>query len=203
MARPQARAAPQGQGESEGQDEPAHVLYVGRLPHGFYERELRQYFSQFGTVTKVRVSRNKKTARAKHYAFLEFKDARVCRVAAEAMDGYILMERALKCRQVPPSVLHPETFKGANKRFKQIPWTRIARERHNKPRSAAGRQRLAQRLRSREKAKQQRIREAGIDYDVPSLAPQSSSARSYDSASELAQGEGTKKKASSRAACKE
>lgn len=30
------------------------------------------FFGQFGTVTKVRVSRNKKTGKAKHYAFLEF-----------------------------------------------------------------------------------------------------------------------------------
>lgn len=36
------------------------VIYVGRLPHGFYETQLKEYFSQFGTVTKVHVSRNKK-----------------------------------------------------------------------------------------------------------------------------------------------
>lgn len=36
------------------------VIYVGRLPHGFYESQLKDYFSQFGTVTKVHVSRNKK-----------------------------------------------------------------------------------------------------------------------------------------------
>ena len=36
------------------------VIYVGHLPHGFYEAQLKDYFSQFGTVTKVHVSRNKK-----------------------------------------------------------------------------------------------------------------------------------------------
>lgn len=36
------------------------VVYVGHLPHGFYEAELKGYFSQFGTVRKVRVARNKK-----------------------------------------------------------------------------------------------------------------------------------------------
>ena len=30
------------------------------------------YFSQFGLVTKVRVSRNKKTGNSKHYAFVQF-----------------------------------------------------------------------------------------------------------------------------------
>ena len=38
------------------------VIYVGRLPHGFYETQLKGYFSQFGTVTKVHVSRNKKVS---------------------------------------------------------------------------------------------------------------------------------------------
>ena len=36
------------------------IVYVGHLPHGFYEEELRSYFSQFGAVVKVKVARNKK-----------------------------------------------------------------------------------------------------------------------------------------------
>jgi len=36
------------------------VLYLGHIPHGFYEDQLRSYFSQFGTVTRLRLSRNKK-----------------------------------------------------------------------------------------------------------------------------------------------
>ena len=36
------------------------MIYVGHLPHGFYERQLKDYFSQFGKVTRVHVSRTKK-----------------------------------------------------------------------------------------------------------------------------------------------
>lgn len=36
------------------------MLYLGRLPHGFYEDQLKAYFAQFGTVTRLRLSRNKK-----------------------------------------------------------------------------------------------------------------------------------------------
>ena len=47
--------------ESEGDVSMSRgVIYVGHLPHGFYEAQLKDYFSQFGTVTKVHVSRNKK-----------------------------------------------------------------------------------------------------------------------------------------------
>jgi nucleolar protein 15 len=40
------------------------VIYLGRIPHGFYEDEMRGYFSQFGTVTRLRLSRNKKVRNA-------------------------------------------------------------------------------------------------------------------------------------------
>jgi hypothetical protein len=36
------------------------VISISRLPHGFYEDQLRAYFSQFGEVLRLRVSRNKK-----------------------------------------------------------------------------------------------------------------------------------------------
>ena len=42
------------------QTEDRGVLFIGRLPHGFYEDQLKAYFSQFGNVTRLRVSRNKK-----------------------------------------------------------------------------------------------------------------------------------------------
>ena len=42
------------------QTEERGIIYLGRIPHGFYEDQLRAYFSQFGTITRLRVSRNKK-----------------------------------------------------------------------------------------------------------------------------------------------
>lgn len=36
-----------------------------------------EYFSQFGKVTKVRLSRNKKNGKSKGYAFLEFSSTEV------------------------------------------------------------------------------------------------------------------------------
>ncbi len=48
-------------------------LVCRNLPHGFFEKQLLAFFSQFGKLTHVRLSRNKKTGHAKHYAFLEFQ----------------------------------------------------------------------------------------------------------------------------------
>jgi len=38
------------------------VVYLGRIAHGFYEEEIKGYFSQFGEVTRVRLSRSKKAS---------------------------------------------------------------------------------------------------------------------------------------------
>jgi nucleolar protein 15 len=34
---------------------------------------MKAYFGQFGEVTRLRLSRNKKTGKSKHYAYVEFK----------------------------------------------------------------------------------------------------------------------------------
>ena len=36
------------------------MIYLGRVPHGFYEEQMKSYFTQFGDVTRLRLSRNKK-----------------------------------------------------------------------------------------------------------------------------------------------
>lgn len=38
------------------------TLYLGRIPHGFYEDQMKEYFSQFGDVTRVRLARNRKAS---------------------------------------------------------------------------------------------------------------------------------------------
>lgn len=41
----------------------------------------------------MRVSRSKKTGKAKHYAFLEFQHPDVAAIAADTMDGYFLFKQ--------------------------------------------------------------------------------------------------------------
>ena len=97
------------------------VVYVGRIPHGFYEDEMRSYFSQFGDITRLRISRNKKTGASKHYGFIEFRHASVAKIAAETMHNYLLFGHLLQCKLVSQEKVHPETFKGANRKFRHFP----------------------------------------------------------------------------------
>ncbi|KAF8632227.1 hypothetical protein AX15_001983 [Amanita polypyramis BW_CC] len=110
------------------------VIYIGRLPHGFFEDQLRGYFSQFGEVTRLRLSRNKKTGKSKHYAFLEFDSLSVAKIVAETMDNYLIMGHLLQCKIIPKDKVHPQLWVGANRKWRQVPRARVARDAHNKVR---------------------------------------------------------------------
>ncbi|GAX83647.1 hypothetical protein CEUSTIGMA_g11071.t1 [Chlamydomonas eustigma] len=149
--------------------EQSRVVYIGHLPHGFYEKQLLGFFSQFGKLTRVRLSRSKKSGRAKHYAFLEFQYPEVAQVAAEAMNGYFLFSQKLDVKLMPVDKIHPELFKGANRRFKNVPWSKLERRRHDKELTPAELARRVSRAIKKDKERQKKILEAGIEYEYPSL----------------------------------
>ncbi len=131
------------------------VLFLGRIPHGFHEDQMRGYFNQFGDVTRLRLSRNKRvsvsiacvfikhrslvshqTGRSKHYAFIEFDSSTVAKIVAETMDNYLLMGHILTCKVIPKDEVHPELWIGANRKWRAIPSHRMVRVQHNKVRTA-------------------------------------------------------------------
>ncbi|KAL1742598.1 hypothetical protein HDZ31DRAFT_65828 [Schizophyllum fasciatum] len=142
------------------------VIYIGRLPHGFYEDQLKAYFTQFGDVTRLRVSRNKKTGKSKHYAFLEFDSSSVAQIVAETMDNYLLMGHILRCKVIPKDEVHPELWIGANRKYRAIPTVRINKLQHDKSRTEEEKQRVEKRLLKRQRQQQRKLAAAGIDYDM-------------------------------------
>ena len=130
------------------------MVYLSRIPHGFYEDQIRAYFSQFGEVSRVRLSRDKrvrllgvtnfsccvpkiasKTGKSKHYGFIEFLSAPVAQIVAETMDNYLLMGHILTCKVIPKDDVHPELWVGANRKWRVVPTYRLAQAQHNKVRS--------------------------------------------------------------------
>ncbi|ETW83275.1 hypothetical protein HETIRDRAFT_315159, partial [Heterobasidion irregulare TC 32-1] len=146
------------------------VVSLSRLPHGFYENQLKAYFAQFGNVTRVRLSRNKKTGRSKHYAFVEFDSSSVAQIVAETMDNYLLLGHILKCSVIPKDTIHPELWIGANRKWRVVPRDRIARVQHNKPRTEDEQQVAEKRLVKRQSERKRKLAEAGIDYDFDKVA---------------------------------
>ncbi|KAF7794821.1 hypothetical protein EIP86_005963 [Pleurotus ostreatoroseus] len=146
------------------------VIYLGRIPHGFYEDQMKAYFTQFGDVTRLRLSRSKKTGRSKHYAFIEFDSSEVAKIVAETMDNYLLMGHILRCKVIPKDEVHPELWVGANRKWRVVPHDRISRLEHNKARSEEEQEQAEKRLLRRQQRQKQKIVEAGIKYDFEAVA---------------------------------
>jgi len=146
------------------------VVYVGHIPKNFEEKEIRGFFEQFGEILRVRLSRSKKTAQSKGYAFVQFVDADVAKIVADTMNDYILCGRLLKCQFIPNNRIHKDTFKGANKHFKKIDWQAKAKEQRNRVKTAEEHQKSVLRLLKKDKLRRRKIAALGIDYDFPGYA---------------------------------
>jgi len=146
------------------------VVYLGRVPHGFYEDQMKAYFSQFGDVTRLRLSRNKNTGRSKHYAFIEFSSSAVAEIVAETMDNYLLMGHILRCKLIPKDEVHPKLWLGANRKFRRVPHDRITRLQQNKSRTEDEQAKAEKRLLRRQAEKKRKLQAAGIDYDFDAVA---------------------------------
>ena len=150
-------------------DEGPGIIYVGRIPHGFYEHEMREYFSQFGDISRLRLSRSLKTGQSKHYAFIEFKSAGVAKIVADTMNNYLIFGHLLKCKLVAPEQLHEGIWKGANKRFKAVPWNKMEGRKLEMP---VGRHQWNTRVAKeakRRQSKKEKLKEIGYEFDPPQL----------------------------------
>uniref|UniRef100_A0A1B6GMY3 RRM domain-containing protein n=1 Tax=Cuerna arida TaxID=1464854 RepID=A0A1B6GMY3_9HEMI len=89
------------------------VVYLSHIPHGFYDDQIKGYFSQFGKVTNVSVPRSK-SGRARGFAFIEFQHPEVAEIAAETMNNYLMFKRLLKAKYIPPKEQKPRHFIAAS-----------------------------------------------------------------------------------------
>ncbi|MFH1278461.1 MAG: RNA-binding protein [Candidatus Eisenbacteria bacterium] len=69
-------------------------LYVGNLPFSATEEELRELFSQHGTVHEVNVIMDRDTGRPRGFGFVQMDDAEA-NAAIQALNGTDMGGRAL------------------------------------------------------------------------------------------------------------
>ncbi|KAA8539184.1 hypothetical protein F0562_025876 [Nyssa sinensis] len=155
--------------ESKPLENTATVLYIGRIPHGFYENEMEGFFKQFGTIKRLRIARNKKTGKSKHFGFIEFESPEVAKIVADSMHNYLLFEHLLQVYLIPPERVHPKLWKGVNRRYKPLDWVQIERKRHNKERTLEEHKKLVEGIKKRDNKRRKRIEAAGIDYECPEI----------------------------------
>jgi len=185
--RTKARRLVEAQAKADAEDEeddeplePRGVIYLGHVPNGFFEPQMRKFFSQFGKVTRLRLSRSKKNAQSKGYAFIEFEEESVAKIVAETMNKYMLFEKTLVCHLLPPEKQHPALFKSSGKKMLNLSGLRrkLAREIHNdRPLVKVDGEQLPLTTLTQDKKQKRRARklqavlgELGVDYDTTDIA---------------------------------
>ncbi|XP_047457832.1 MKI67 FHA domain-interacting nucleolar phosphoprotein [Mugil cephalus] len=146
------------------------VVYVGHLPVGLFEPQLRSYFGQFGNILRLRLSRSKKTGGSKGYAFVEFDCDEVAKIVAETMNNYLMGERLIQCHVIPPEKVHEKMFVGSHREFKKPSLPAV--KRYNTKHSAEQIAKMTEKLLRKESKLRKRLAARGIDYDFPGFASQ-------------------------------
>ncbi|KAJ6660916.1 hypothetical protein lerEdw1_016936 [Lerista edwardsae] len=141
------------------------VIYLGHIPRGLFEPQLKEYFGQFGKVTRLRLSRSKKTGGSKGYAYVEFECSEVAKIVADTMNNYLFSERLLKCEFLPPEKVHANLFKGSERQFHKP--SRPAVTRYNRKRTTKQKAKMMRKLLKKEGQLRKRLPAKGIDYDFP------------------------------------
>jgi RNA recognition motif-containing protein len=130
---------------------------------------MREYFSQFGTITKLRLSRNKMTGASKHFAFIEFESDEVAKIVVNAMDNYLMFGHILKCKYAPQESLHPDLWKGANKRFRKVPYTMLEKRALEAPKTSKQWEKKNEREQKKREQKAEKMKELGYEMKLPTL----------------------------------
>jgi len=141
------------------------VIYLGRVPFGFFEDQMRAYFKQFGEVKQLRLSRNKKTGKSKHFAFIEFEHAEVADIVASTHNNMLMCDRAIKCSIVPKSKVHAKMWRGADEKFVPHDFKFAAKEAANGKKTGAQEAARVKKLIKKEQAKRKKLDSLGIELD--------------------------------------
>eukprot|EP01126_Amoeba_proteus_P056709 TRINITY_DN7162_c0_g1_i7.p1 TRINITY_DN7162_c0_g1~~TRINITY_DN7162_c0_g1_i7.p1 ORF type:complete len:251 (+),score=46.99 TRINITY_DN7162_c0_g1_i7:118-870(+) len=143
--------------------DPTAVIYLSRIPYGFEEQEIQKFFSQFGDVLRVKLGRSKR-GKSKHYAYVEFVDPAVAKVAADTMDNYILFNRMIKCQVVPPERMTPGMF--LKRKIILDPQAHHRSQYKKNMKLTPGK---VNTIMAKEARKHKKLKEAGIEYSFPGL----------------------------------
>ncbi|XP_055641643.1 MKI67 FHA domain-interacting nucleolar phosphoprotein [Toxorhynchites rutilus septentrionalis] len=153
------------------------IIYIKHLPHGFFEKQLRLFFSQFGDVTRVHVARSKKTLRSRGYAYVEFRYREVAQIAAETMDNYLMFGKILRTGMLPAGAKHiPRKYEMAydangNETSTYKIWVKRLVAKSNGRVTKTGVVNRNNRALAKLKQLKAKYAEMGVDYSVDDITP--------------------------------
>ena len=91
-------------------------IYVGNLSYTSTPEEIGTLFGQFGTVTSVRIVKDRETGRSRGFAFVEMSDDAAADAAVENLNGKDFGGRNLKINEAKERTERkPGGFGGGNR----------------------------------------------------------------------------------------
>jgi nucleolar protein 15 len=85
------------------------------------------------------------------------------------MDSYLLFNHLLRCKLVPKSQQHENLWIGANRRFNKVPWTKLARERLEEPRTEDEWAEAVETEKQRRATRAEKLKALGYEFEAPEL----------------------------------
>ena len=77
-------------------------IYVGNLDYKVNESELESLFSEFGTVSSVRIISDKYNGRSKGFGFVEMENNDEAKKAVSGLNGSSLKSRDITVNEAKP-----------------------------------------------------------------------------------------------------
>jgi RNA recognition motif-containing protein len=90
-------------------------IYVGNLPYSTDEQGLKEWFSQYGEVTRTSVITDRATGRSRGFGFVEMADDNEALAAIEATDGTEYQGRSLVVNEAKPRQERPAGGNGGGR----------------------------------------------------------------------------------------
>jgi cold-inducible RNA-binding protein len=91
-------------------------LYVGNIPFGASEEDLKKLFSEVGEVQSVKIVTNSYSGRPRGFGFVEMASQEDAKKAISTLNGKTLMDRALIVNEARPQKKRGGEFRGRGNR---------------------------------------------------------------------------------------
>ncbi|MFA6617481.1 MAG: RNA-binding protein [Candidatus Neomarinimicrobiota bacterium] len=82
-------------------------IYVGNLPYGTTDEDIKSLFSEFGEVSSVNIIKDRMTGNSKGFGFVEMENDDEGQKAIEEINGKELQGRSLKVNLARPRQERP------------------------------------------------------------------------------------------------
>lgn len=77
-------------------------IYVGNLSYEVSQEDLREVFSEYGSVQRIYIPKDRETGRVRGFGFVEMQNESDEDKAIEALNGTTWMDRELRVNKAKP-----------------------------------------------------------------------------------------------------